>query len=158
MAIATGALIAAGIGAAASAYGAHKQSSSQNKATKAQQQANQEAVTYEQQRQAGAKRQAKSRWDDYTKRLELYYRNNPNAVQRYGYLPGYKSEWSTPAAGAPGSAPGGVSQSPVTLAGGRQVSGGDYDAYVKAREARRAGAQPGTLGSMFGPKPAGIQT
>ncbi len=152
------ALIVAGIGAAASAYGAHKQAKSQKEALNAQVGANREAMTRAEGQEAAKARMARSRWNDYSHRLELFYRNNPNAVKRYGYLPGYKEAWSQPIAGAPG-APGatGAPQGPVTLAGGRQVGGAEYDAYVKAREARRAGmpsapAGGGTIGEITDPR------
>ncbi len=155
--------ITAGIGGLASLFGSYKQAQSQKEALNAQLGANREAMQHAQAQESAKARTARARWGDYTKRLELFYRNNPNAVQRYGYRPGFRDEWLKPAAGpggAPGQAAGVPGGGPVTLAGGRQVSGEDYDAYVRAREARRAGmpaAGGSTLGEITDPR-RGIMT
>src|SRR5262245_36721945 len=148
--------VAAGplINAGASIFGVNKQAQAAQAAAKQQAMAQKMALQRETAKEAEAKQRNQAAWNDYRNRLTLYYqRYGDKAIDRYGYAPGYNASMlQQPGAGpggagafAPGERSGGAA--PVVMSGGRTVSPEDYDAYVKAREARRAG---GTLGGMLG--------
>lgn len=135
------------IGAGASIFGAHKQSQAQNKALDAQERGRREELAYARQQQESKRRADAFKWKQYNDAMQQYYaRYGDRAIDRYGIPVGIKIGQG--AAPGPGGqpAPGGAQRAPVTMAGGRQVGADEYDAYVRAREARRGG----TLGQIAG--------
>ncbi len=144
-------------GAATGLFGTFMQGRSQSQARRSQERARQEALAYEQEKEARAERARRSRWDVYQKAYRLWYERFGDAgINRYGVPVGV--DYRSGAPGAPAPQPG--ADAPITLAGGRQIPKSEYDAYVASREARRAGGAPSeaaapgaTIGQMIRPVP-----
>lgn len=134
--------IVGALGVGASVFGAHKQGQAQQRALDAQERANRQAMAAE--RSAN-----RSAWDRYRKEYaDWYSRFGEGGIKRYGVPTGvdYKA---LPTGTQAGAAPG----EQVTMAGGRSVPRGEYDEYVRRREARRAGGTLGGILSGPGSKP-----
>ncbi len=123
-------------GAATGLFGTFMQGRSQGQARRAQEGARREALAYGREREARAARERRWRWDQYQKAYRDWYaRFGDRGVDRYGVPVGV--DYRSRAPGAPAPQPG--ADTPITLAGGRQVPKSEYDFYVAARKARRGG-------------------